>query len=88
MRVHVKQVSGIIIGFFLMIIFVSSCVPIKKQVYLQAAEDTLKTTYQYKEFEAHKLQTANDLYVRIFSISKDAGDFFNQGYSSSGNTGA
>ena len=85
MRVHVKQVSGIIIGFFLMIIFFSSCVPIKKQVYLQAAEDTLKTTYQYKEFEAHKLQTANDLYVRIFSISKDAGDFFNQGYSSSGN---
>jgi len=68
-----------------MIIFFSSCVPIKKQVYFQASEDSLKSSYQYKDFEAHKLQTANDLYVRVFSINKDAGEFFNQGFGTSGN---
>jgi len=82
---QLKFVSKLLLGFVILLMFFSSCVPIKKQVYFQAAEDTLKTAYQYKDFKAHKLQTANDLYVRVFSINKDAGEFFNQGISSSGN---
>lgn len=82
---QLKFVSKILLGFVILLTIFSSCVPIKKQVYLQAAKDTLKTSYPYKEFNAHKLQTANDLYVRVFSINKDAGEFFNQGYNNSGN---
>ena len=85
MRIRVKQVSRIIIGFILMIVFFSSCVPIKKQIYFQAAEDTLKTAYPYKDFKAHKLQTANNLYVNVFSIEKESYEFFNLGYGTSGN---
>ncbi len=85
MRIHVKQVFKIIFGFILLIIFFSSCVPIKKQVYFQAAEDTLKTAYPYKDFKAHKLQTANNLYVSVFSIEKESYEFFNLGYGTSGN---
>ncbi len=80
-----KFVSKLLLGFVILLAVFSSCVPIKKQVYFQAAEDTLKPAYQYKDFEAHKLQTANDLYVRVFSINKDAGEFFNQGFGTSGN---
>ena len=68
-----------------MIVFFSSCVPIKKQIYFQAAEDTLKNAYPYKDFKAHKLQTANNLYVNVFSIEKESYEFFNLGYGTSGN---
>ena len=85
MCIRVKQVYRIVIGFILMIIFFSSCVPIKKQVYFQAAEDTLKTSYQYRDFQDHKLQIANNLYVRVFSIERESFEFFNLGYNSSGN---
>lgn len=85
MRIRVKQVFNIIIGLILLIIFFSSCVPIKKLIYFQAAEDTLKTAYPYKDFKAHKLQTANNLYVNVFSIEKESYEFFNLGYGTSGN---
>lgn len=85
MRVNVKRLFNFIFGFILLIVFFSSCIPIKKQVYFQASQDTLKTEYQYKDFSFHKLQTANNLYVRVFSIEKESYEFFNLGYSSSGN---
>ena len=82
---QLKFVSKLLLGFVILLMFFSSCVPIKKQVYFQAAEDTLKTAYPYKDFKAHKLQTANNLYVNVFSIEKESYEFFNLGYGTSGN---
>ena len=45
---QLKFVSKILLGFVILLTIFSSCVPIKKQVYFQAAEDTLKPEYTNK----------------------------------------
>ena len=69
----------VIIGFVLVISFFSSCVPIKKQVYFQTAEDTTKSEYINEKLIDYKLQPGNNLYIRVISLEPDVTEFFNMG---------
>jgi polysaccharide export outer membrane protein len=75
----------ILTGIFFLIIALSSCVPMKKQVYLQTSEDTAKTEYLNKQLIDYKLRPANNLYIKVISLEQDVSDFFNMGLSQSGN---
>ena len=69
------------------ILFFSSCVPIKKQVYLQnrLAADSTKNEYVNNNTPSYTLQTGNNLYIQIVSMDIDLSDFFNGGVGSGGN---
>ncbi len=71
--------------FALALVLFSSCVPMKKQIYLQTQEDTTKTDYINTKYLDYKLQTGNNLFVQVISSDRDAVEFFNAGYGSSGN---
>ena len=71
--------------FALALVLFSSCVPMKKQIYLQTQEDTTKTEYTNTKYLDYKLQTGNNLFVQVISADQDAVEFFNAGYGSSGN---
>jgi polysaccharide export outer membrane protein len=57
----------------------------KKQIYLQTQNDTSKTEYINEKYLDYKLQTGNNLYVKVISVDEEASSFFNAGYGSSGN---
>lgn len=73
-------------GFIVFVTILSSCVPIKKQIYLQTAQtDTSKTTYSNLNIPYYTLRPGNNLYVKVFSVDQDLYDFFNLGFGSAGN---
>ncbi len=65
------------IFFFAMWIF-SSCVPVKKQIYLQPPEgdSTSKVFYPQPPFE-YRLTAGNNLYVKIMSIDQEINEIYN-----------
>lgn len=69
------------------ILFFSSCVPMKKQVYLQSQKDvdSTKTNFVNNNTPSFTLQTGNNLYVRVVSMETELSDFFNFGLGSGGN---
>ncbi len=73
----IRMFLRLLTGIVLIITFFSSCVPLKKQIYFQAAADSTKTTYKSAETSDHKLQVGNNLYVRVFSLDQKTYDFFN-----------
>lgn len=72
-------------GFIILILAMSSCVPMKKQVYLQTAEDTTNTQYHNNQFIDYKLRPGNNLYLQVVSLDQDVSEYFNLGYGQSGN---
>lgn len=64
---------------FLLAVF-ASCVPIKKQIYLQAYQDSTKSEYVNKKIYDHKLQVGNNLYAKVYSLDEKSYEFFNLGY--------
>jgi polysaccharide export outer membrane protein len=85
MRINLSAVIKTFFGIFILAILFSSCVPIKKQIYLQAKNDSLKSEYVNNKILDYKLQTGNNLYVKVFSIDEKSYEFFNLGYGASGN---
>lgn len=69
------------------VLFFSSCVPLKKQVYLQnqLAADSTKNEYVNDNTPSYTLQTGNNLYIQVVSMESDLSDFFNGGVGSGGN---
>lgn len=64
----------------------ASCVPIKKQVYLQTADsDSTKAEYVIDNTPSYTLQTGNNLYIKVFSVDDELYDFFNLGFGTAGN---
>ncbi len=85
MRSHYKLIVKALFLFALALVLFSSCVPMKKQIYLQSQEDSVKTEYLNTKYLDYKLQTGNNLFVQVISADQDAVEFFNAGYGSSGN---
>ncbi len=68
------------------VLIMTSCVPIKKQIYLQTAEaDSTKQDYILDNTPTYTLQPGNNLYIKVFSVDDDLYDFFNLGFGTSGN---
>lgn len=65
--------------------FFSSCVPIKKQIYLQTYQDSSKLVFKNNMPEDYKLQPGNNLHIQISSIDKQSYEFFNMGLGAAGN---
>ncbi|MEZ5084356.1 MAG: polysaccharide biosynthesis/export family protein [Bacteroidales bacterium] len=84
---HITLKAGIKALWTAMILSIvaSSCVPMKKQIYLQAEEADSTKSYSQGNSSAYVLQPGNNLYVRIVSVNEEAAEFFNFGYGSSGN---
>ncbi len=74
-----KSFLRLLTGFALIITILSSCVPLKKQIYLQAVADSTKAEYKTAQTVEHKLQVGNNLYVRVFSLDAKTYEFFNMG---------
>jgi len=74
---------GIIAGLF----FLSSCVPMKKQIYLQTQEeaDSVAIDYVNDNTPTYTLRPGNNLFIKVVSIEEEASAFFNMGFSNSGN---
>jgi polysaccharide export outer membrane protein len=74
---------GIII---LLALFSASCVPLKKQIYLQVPEDdTTRTEYVLDNTPAYVLQPGNNLYMRVISVDQELSEFFNMGFRGNNN---
>ena len=85
---HLFKTDGLkVTGLFAVIIFIfSSCVPIKKQIYMQQAEEeSHKIEYVNDNMPSYTLQPGNNLYIRVFSIEEEMAEFFNFGMGSGGN---
>lgn len=84
---HITLKAGInaLWAALIFVIFASSCVPMKKQIYLQAEEADSTKSYSQDNTPSYTLQPGNNLYVRIVSVNEEAAEFFNFGYGSSGN---
>jgi len=69
------------------VLFFSSCVPIKKQIYLQSQKeaDSTDVDYMNDNTPSYTLQTGNNLYIKVVSMESDLSDFFNGGIGSGGN---
>lgn len=80
-----KLILKVVIGFIITIAFFTSCVPLKKQIYLQTSEDSTRAEYINNNLINYKLQPGNNLYVQVISVDKDVTEFFNLGMGSSGN---
>jgi polysaccharide export outer membrane protein len=85
MRSPYKLIVKALFIFALALVIFSSCVPMKKQIYLQTQEDSTKTEYINNKTLDYRLQTGNNLYVKVISVDQEATSFFNAGYGSSGN---
>lgn len=75
----------IVPGIVILIAILSSCVPMKKQIYLQTSEDTTKTEYLNERLMDYKLRSGNNLFIQVVSLEEDVSNFFNMGYENSGN---
>ncbi len=53
------------IAMIMGILFFSSCVPMKKQIYLQTSEDTTKSEYFNEKLIDYKLRPGNNLYIQV-----------------------
>ncbi|HPE55652.1 MAG TPA: polysaccharide biosynthesis/export family protein [Bacteroidales bacterium] len=70
----------------MIVLVMASCVPIKKQVYLQTEEsDTTKSEYILDNTPSYTLQPGNNLYIKVFSVDDELYDFFNLGFGTAGN---
>jgi len=70
----------------IIVVIMSSCVPMKKQIYLQTAEaDSTQTEYILDNTPSYTLQPGNNLYIKVFSVDDELYDFFNLGFGASGN---
>jgi polysaccharide export outer membrane protein len=85
MQINIGNIIWTLCGVALMSVFFSSCVPIKKQIYLQAERDTIKSHFSNPKYIDYKLQPGNNLYVQVFSIDEKTYEFFNMGFGTSGN---
>jgi len=68
--------KGLILLIILGTIF-SSCVPLKKQIYLQSMQDSSKVDFVNDKYEEHRLRPGNNLHVEIRSIDRESYEFFN-----------
>jgi polysaccharide export outer membrane protein len=75
----------IVLFLFLGAIVLSSCVPMKKQIYLQVKEDSVKSEYINEKLMDYRLRPGNNLYIKVVSMDEDVADFFNMGLGASGN---
>jgi len=85
MRIYLSAVIKTFFGISILSILFSSCVPIKKQIYLQTKGDSTKSEFTNQKIYNHKLQIGNNIYVKVFSIDEKSYEFFNLGYGASGN---
>ncbi len=74
-----------LIAIIMGILFFSSCVPMKKQIYLQTSEETSKSESINEKSLDYKLRPRNNLYVQVVSLTDEVSSYFNMGYGSSGN---
>jgi polysaccharide export outer membrane protein len=80
-----ELVIKVVMGFIISIAFFTSCVPMKKQIYLQSAADSAKVEFINPKLMDYTLKPGNNLYIQVISIDEDVSAFFNLGMSSSGN---
>jgi polysaccharide export outer membrane protein len=85
MQHRLKFVEQTFFGLIFMLFILSSCVPIKKQVYLQIQEDSAKSQYINQKLMDYRLRPGNNLHIRIISFEEEVTDYFNMGMSESGN---
>jgi polysaccharide biosynthesis/export protein len=85
MHLRLKLLTKSLFGVTIMLAFFASCVPIKKQIYLQANEDSIKAEYIRNVVPEYKLQAGNNLYARVYSMNEESYEFFNLGYSNQSN---
>ncbi|MFU8843063.1 MAG: polysaccharide biosynthesis/export family protein [Bacteroidales bacterium] len=64
---------------------ISSCVPIKRQVYLQHGESEAKQEYRVSQDNLYRLKPGNNLHIKVFGIDSDVNDYFNLGYGAASN---
>jgi len=79
---HLSKKDGLlaIVKVVVIIFIFSSCVPIRKQIYLQQAEsEAARESYVIDNTPSYTLQPGNNLYIRVFSIEEDLAAFFNLG---------
>jgi len=80
----VNFILKVLSGFVILFAIFTSCVPIKKQIYLQTKEDTTKTNFFSEQYLDYKLQSGNNLYVQVYSIDEELSQFFNLGGGTAG----
>lgn len=85
MRINSITLLNTIVWTFVLSLFFSSCVPIKKQIYLQSEEDSVKAQFTHPKYSDYRLQPGNNLHIKIYSIDEKTYEFFNMGFGSSGN---
>ena len=69
MKLNQLAIAAIIIGF------ATSCVPVKKMIYLQSDEDITEKVFEYQK-EEYKLQVNDILDVQIRSMNEEANKLF------------
>jgi polysaccharide export outer membrane protein len=79
MRINANILLNTIFWTFILSLFFSSCVPVKKQIYLQAKGDSIKSQYNNPVVTGYKLQPRNSLYIKILSLDDKTYEFFNLG---------
>jgi polysaccharide export outer membrane protein len=80
-----KACNRALVAIVLGILLFSSCVPMKKQIYLQTSEDTAKAEYLNIKLQDYKLRPGNNLYIQVVSLTQDVSSYFNMGFGTSGN---
>lgn len=85
MHLRVNYLFKFLFGITILLSVFASCVPIKKQIYLQATEDSAKAEYTRNIVPDFKLQAGNNLYMRVYSMNEETYSFFNMGYNSQSN---
>ncbi len=81
-KVGIQSLWGIIIVLFVL----SSCVPMKKQIYLQVEDaDSTQSQYVNDNTPSYTLQPGNNLYMQVVSVDREVTAFFNAGMGTSGN---
>ncbi len=85
MHLRVNHLLKYLFGVTFFLAVFASCVPIKKQIYLQATEDSTKAEYTRKVVPEYRLQTGNNLYMRVYSMNEETYSFFNMGQGNQSN---
>lgn len=81
MHLRFNKFFKFLLGITVLLAVFASCVPIKKQIYFQAHQDSIKSEYINNKIYDHKLQTGNNLYARVYSLDEKSYEFFNLGFS-------
>jgi len=85
MHISNKVGNWALCGMAVVLLLLSSCVPMKKQIYLQTNNADSIEVYQNENPQTYTLQPGNNVYVKVVSINSETSDFFNFGTGSSGN---